>query len=353
MLEGLSKHRIVIAHIAVWVVYFCTPLFITSLSRSSLTAGDWVRFTVAPLSVMLVFYINYFLLIDRFLVKRRFFLFLLLNILTIMAVSFAVHFILRLPAIADLFPRPPRAPRRAFNPWFFFRNSSYYILAVGIGTAVRMTQRWYAAEQKRKDLERERALAELQNLKNQLNPHFLFNSLNNIYSFIRTDADKAQRTMDDLCQLLRYLLYECNNPTVCLADEISFISNYIELMRVRLPQNFSLDVSLPAAAADHKIAPGLLIMPVENAFKYGTRNNPDSIISISIKIEDDKLVSEVTNSCSAETQDNKEPSNGVGLGNLRRRLELLYPGHHSFECGRTGNIYRAYLCVDLKYSVEQ
>ncbi len=362
MIEWLSKYKTAVAHMVAWVIYFCAPFFILPFTRLEMTDGDRMGLVIPPLFVMAVFYANYFIYVNRFLIRKRLTAFTVCNVLTIAAAMYAVHFVMNMLHGPQMMPMPDRfgpgspagplpgpPPGPPFGP--YLRNIIIYVLAVGVGTALRMTEQWYKAEQTRRDLEHERSVAELQSLKNQLNPHFLFNTLNNIYSFIRTDADLAQRTMDELCQLLRYVLYECDRPTVKLSEELRFVGNYIELMRVRMPQNARLSVSLPEDIPDYDVAPCLFIMLIENAFKHGGRNHPDSMISINIRIEDKKLISEIENSCFPENIENAANSNGVGLDNLRRRLMLLYPERHSFECGRYGNVYRAYLCIDMQRQI--
>ncbi len=364
MLECLSKHRAFAAHTAAWCIYLCAPFFIMSFTQFEITDGNWYGLLIPPLFVMLVFYANYLVYVNRFLMRKQLTGFILCNIITVAAAMLSLHFIMNMlngpqmmmPPPDNMPPAPPRPgppPGLPPRPLFGLRFSDIiiYVLAVGVGTAIRMTEKWYKSEQTRKELEHERAIAELQSLKNQLNPHFLFNTLNNIYSFIRTDAAQAQRTMDELCQLLRYVLYECDKHTVKLSDELDFVGNYIELMRVRMPQNAKLTISWPEAIPDYDIAPCLFIMLIENAFKHGARNHPDSMISIGIKIEDGKLIGKIENSCTPESFENEEISNGIGLENLHRRLNLLYPGHYSLECGRDGNIYRAYLYIDLQYQL--
>ncbi len=355
MLRRLSEYKGVIAHFVAWGIYFCAPFFIMPFTELEMTDRDRLGFIIPPLSVMFVFYANYLVYINRFLMRKHSVVFALCNILTIAVAMCVVSVTLGMPEGPQMMPPPdgfgPGAPPE--KPPFGFRlkpvmeNVIIYILAIGIGTAIRMTEKWQAAEQAGRELEHERVIAELQSLKNQLNPHFLFNTLNNIYSFIRTDAAQAQRTMEEFCQLLRYVLYECDKPTVKLSDELGFVGNYIELMRVRKPQDTKLTISLPENIPDCEIAPCLFIMLIENAFKHGARNHPDSMISIRIRIEDGKLICEIENSCMAGNIDNPESSNGIGLENLRRRLMLLYPDSHSLECGRYGDNYRAYLCIDL------
>lgn len=205
---------------------------------------EYVRFLVVPLSFMAVFYVNYLLLIDRYLFTRHVGRFLLANALLVAGVMLLVHLFFRF----GIPPRPHHPPME--RPWqdtmfFFLRNAMLYLLVVGVSVAIRMTGQWYRAENIRKDLERSRSEAELQNLKSQLNPHFLFNTLNNIYSLIQLDPDRAQQTVHDLSRLLRYVLYDSSRPTVPLKAEMDFLGNYIELMRIRLPRHVRLDVSLP------------------------------------------------------------------------------------------------------------
>ncbi len=360
------EYQAAIVHLAAWSIYICAPFFIMPYTQLEMTDGDRWGMVIPSLFVMLVFYANYFVYVKRFLVYGQVWGFIICNILTVIAALFTLHYIMDMvhgprmmmppPPPDSMKMTPPPGPlpelpsgfhRRQF-PIPHLRDAIIYVLAIGIGTAIRMTGKWYSAERVRKELEHERTVAELQNLKSQLNPHFLFNTLNNIYSFIGTDTVQAQKTMDELCQLLRHVLYECDKPTVRLSEELHFVSNYIELMRVRISEKVRLEVSLPEEVPDCSIAPCLYIMLIENAFKHGARNHPDSMISISIRIEEGKLISEIQNRCVSEYIESPETSGGVGLENLRRRLELLYPGHYSLECGRQGNLYRSFLCLDLQ-----
>ncbi|HIY68843.1 MAG TPA: histidine kinase [Candidatus Alistipes intestinigallinarum] len=341
-----SKYTGWLIHVTVWAVILGMPLFVTGPDRPLMTGPQYVRFLLVPLSFMVVFYTNYFLLIDRYLTTRRFGRFTGYNLLLIGAVMLAVHLFFRHVLPPDLH-RPPLV-----RPWqdtvrFFAGNLMLYILVVGAGVAIRMTSGWYRAETARQELEHSRTQAELQNLKSQLNPHFLFNTLNNIYSLIQLDTDRAQQAVHDLSRLLRYVLYDSSRPYVPLAAEVDFLRDYIELMRIRQPRHVQVFVSLPATPSQRPVAPLLFISLVENAFKHGVDNDRPSYVTIDLHESGDQLICRIKNSYFPKSGDSDRSGSGIGLSNLTRRLEMLYPGRHTFEYGQNGEAYTALLCIQL------
>ena len=312
-----SRHTGFWLHLAAWSVVFGLPLFVPGGREPVMNMQEYVRFLVVPLSFMAVFYVNYLLLIDRYLFTRHVGRFLLANALLVAGVMLLVHLFFML-----------------------------YLLVVGVSVAIRMTGQWYRAENIRKDLERSRSEAELQNLKSQLNPHFLFNTLNNIYSLIQLDPDRAQQTVHDLSRLLRYVLYDSSRPTVPLKAEMDFLGNYIELMRIRLPRHVRLDVSLPENPSHTLVAPLLFISLVENAFKHGVSNDRPSFIDIDIREEEGVLACRIENSFFPKSEADRSGS-GIGLANLCRRLEMIYPGRYEMKYGQHGDTYETLLRINL------
>ena len=346
MTASQSKHTSWLIHVTVWAVIFGMPLFVTGPDRPLMTGSQYARFLLVPLSFMVVFYTNYFLLIERYLTTRRFGHFAGYNLLLIGVVMLLVHLLFRHVLPPDLH-RPPLE-----RPWqdavrFFAGNLMLYLLVVGVGVAIRMTSGWYRAEAARQELEHSRTQAELQNLKSQLNPHFLFNTLNNIYSLIQLDTERAQQAVHDLSRMLRYVLYESSRPEVPLAAEIRFLSDYIELMRIRQPRHVQVFVTLPDAPSQRPIAPLLFISLVENAFKHGVDNDRPSCVSIDIHETDEQLVCRIRNSYFPKSADSDRSGSGIGLSNLTRRLEMIYPGRYIFEYGQNGDSYTARLCIKL------
>ena len=295
---------------------------------------------------MVVFYTNYLGLIDRYLTTRRFGRFAGYNVLLIGAVMIGVHLLFRY-VLPDTGHRPPMERTWQDALRFFAGNAVLYLLVVGAGVAIRMTGGWYRAEAARQELEHSRTEAELQNLKSQLNPHFLFNTLNNIYSLIQIDVDRAQRSVHELSSLLRYVLYESSRPTVPLKAEVEFLRDYIELMRIRQPRHVRVFVSLPEEPSPTPVAPLLFISLVENAFKHGVSNEKPSYVTIDIHEEGRRLVCRIRNSCFPKSGDSDRSGSGIGLTNLSKRLEMIYPGRYTFEYGQAGDAYQALLCIDL------
>ena len=340
-----SKYSGWLIHLTAWAVIFGMPLFVTSPDRPLMTGSEYLRFLLVPLSFMVVFYTNYFLLIERYLFTRQTGRFLGGNALLIAAVIVGLHLLFRYVLPPDA--QHPPLPR----PWqdsvrFFAGNAALYLLVVGAGVAIRMTGGWYKAEAARQELEHSRTQAELQNLKSQLNPHFLFNTLNNIYSLIQIDADRAQQAVHDLSRMLRYVLYESSCPTVQMAAEVEFLRDYIELMRIRLPRHVEVGVSLPEEPSPTPVAPLLFISLIENAFKHGTSNDRPSFIRIDIHERGGELVCCIRNSCFPKTASDRSGS-GIGLKNLSKRLEMIYPQRHTFEYGERGGTYTASLRIKL------
>ena len=349
MTASQSKYTGWLVHVTVWAVIFGMPLFVTGPNRPLMTGSQYIRFLLVPLSFMVVFYTNYFLLIDRYLTTRRFGRFTGYNLLLIGAVMLLVHLLFRHVLPPDMH-RPPME-----RPWqdsvrFFAGNLTLYVLVVGVGVAIRMTSGWYRAEAARKELEHSRTQAELQNLKSQLNPHFLFNTLNNIYSLILLDTERAQQAVHDLSRMLRYVLYDSCRPTVPLSAEIGFLRDYIELMRIRQPRHVRVFVSLPDEPSQTPVAPLLFISLVENAFKHGVSNDKPSHIVIDLHEIDSQLICRIENSCFPKTAESDRSGSGIGLQNLSRRLEMIYPGRYTFEYGSADDVFRALLCINLSES---
>ena len=345
-----SKHIHWLVHVAAWGVLLGQPLFFTgSGSRETITSfEEYVHFLVMPLSFMVVFYANYLWLIPRTLFSRRIGRFVLGNVLLIGAVMLAVHVLSR-----HVLPPPPDAHLRPDPSWqdmvrFFARNAVLYLLVACVAVSIRMTGEWARAASARQELERVHAEAELQNLKSQLNPHFLFNTLNNIYSLIGLDAARAQQSVHELSRMLRYVLYDSSRPLVPLREEMDFLRNYVELMRLRVPRQVDVRVSLPDAPPAVQVAPLLFISLLENAFKHGVSSDGPSYVHISIEEDGSRLTCRIENSLFPKAEGQDRSGSGIGLKNLERRLELIYPGRHTFQHGAVGSAYMSYLEVDLR-----
>ena len=200
-------------------------------------------------------------------------------------------------------------------------------------------------EQENKSLREEKTQAELAFLKNQINPHFLYNTLNYIYSLAYPVSDKLADAVIKLSQLMRYMLTENPDGQVDLQKEVDYIENYISIYQLRFEDAFFVDFKAEGNIAGKRVAALLLIPFVENAFKHGVVNDPSRPIRIHLKLTGQRLEFTVSNKIS---QNQKDHSTGVGLVNVRRRLELIYPKQHEFFISNNGQTYKTTLVIGLE-----
>ena len=332
-------------HIIGWGIMFGFPFFFVERENGNINWMAYLRHSAVPLSFMIAFYVNYFLLVPRYLFQSQTKRYITYNILLLCVIGLMLHLWRSLTFDPSFVPKP----HRSGGPpgWLFFvRDMLSLVFTIGLSAAIRMSARWTQAEAARKEAERNRSEAELKNLRNQLNPHFLLNTLNNIYALIAFDTDKAQQAVQELSKLLRYVLYDNQQTYVPLGKETDFIRNYIELMRIRLPRHVEVGVSLPEEPSPTPVAPLLFISLIENAFKHGTSNDRPSFIRIDIHERGGELVCCIRNSCFPKTASDRSGS-GIGLKNLSKRLEMIYPQRHTFEYGERGGTYTASLRIKL------
>ena len=245
-----------------------------------------------------------------------------------------------LKELQESLPRPPRYV-------FIARDMMLMALTVALSVAIKMTGGWYETENEKQELKKAQAEAELQNLKSQLNPHFLFNTLNNIYSLIAINQDKAQYAVHDLSRMLRHVLYENNQHFVSVDKEFEFMESYVELMSLRLPKSTRLEVSIPERGNRAMIAPLLFIPLIENAFKHGVSSTQESFINIKLELQENNRLNCLVENSNYPKKDNDRSGSGIGLTNLKRRLELLYPGKYIFKAETLNNRFITELLIQL------
>ena len=338
-----------IIHIIAWVLVFGLPFLIFSKSSDPDIWQRMLHHGVILLSLLTVFYLNFFVLIKELLFRKRNWEYFLYNLLLIVVVGLCIHFWKE--AMPDLQLKPRRMPPpEMVSPvlLIIFKDIFPLTLTVGLSIAVKMTGKWYELDALQQEGEQRRTEAELMNLRQQINPHFLFNTLNNIYALIAISPDKAQAVVHDLSKLLRYVLYENNVDKVLLSHEMEFIVNYVELMRIRLTSDVEVKMKIESVAESHlEIAPMLFISLIENAFKHGVSPNKKSFVDIDIYLDADrKLVCRISNSFFPKDETDRSGS-GIGLENLRRRLGILYPDKYNFTTTIENEVYRSELIILL------
>lgn len=220
-----------------------------------------------------------------------------------------------------------------------------FTLYFAVGTSIKLVGEWYITQKSKQKLDTQRINAEISFLKTQLNPHFLFNSLNSVYSLANKKSDDTTQAIVTLSELMRYMIYETQKELVPLKDEINYIKNYITLQNLRLKDSSGVRINI-YGKVDYKIEPLLLISFIENAFKYGTDFNGKTDIRIKIEVVDNSLNFEVTNYVSIHKRDDQ--NSGIGLKNVKNRLELQYPNAHELEIEEVGKKYIVKLKLKLK-----
>jgi LytS/YehU family sensor histidine kinase len=241
-----------------------------------------------------------------------------------------------------------KPPIRQFKIYYYFYTS---ILVCGFSLGLGVLEKLSQNEKERKDLEKEKLNSELAFLKNQISPHFFFNTLNNIYSLIGIDTTEAQEAVLKLSKLMRYLLYESEHGESKLEDEISFMNHYIDLMKLRLNDKVELSVSFPENTDDLCIPPLLFIPFVENAFKHGISYREHSFIDIKMIVEGTQVSFLVKNSIGTSSHAGDGQYSGIGLKNVKKRLNLLFPGSHNLKIKKAPDTFSVDLQLTTKTQV--
>ena len=333
-----------LVHAIVWFVLFCFPFLFRGRDSETISLPDYLRFFIMLTGIVVVFYANYYYFVKRFLFTRQIWLYLLNNLLLFAMLTTISHFLL------NLIPPPEFIPRRGEQnmSFYFFILGDFvrYAILTVISVALKVTSSWYQMDTERKELEKQRSEAELQNLKNQLNPHFLFNTLNNIYSLIAINGEQAQEAIHELSRLLRYMMYDSAQTLVSVGKDIDFVRNYVKLMQIRMPEHVDLRIEIQIEQSDILIAPLLFIALAENAFKHGVSNSKPSFVHIEIIVAEKQMRCLIRNSFFPKDKQDKSGS-GIGLINLRKRLDLLYPENYELTCGQTDEYYSCKLIINL------
>jgi LytS/YehU family sensor histidine kinase len=294
-------------------------------------------------------YINLLILIPYLFKKQRFFLYVLSLFVIISASAFFIDFLLVYP-LNSFVQGEKYFEELTFMVWVNF--AFFTLIYVGITTFLSMTRELILLQKissKFQSIEREKLEAELKALKSQINPHFLFNTLNNLYSLTLDKSDKAPNLVLKLSDMMRYILYECNDRYVFVDKELDFIKNYLELQRIRLDEAIPVSINVKGSASQNKIAPLLFEPLIENAFKhgaYGKKNN--GFVNILFNFEEkDKMELLIENRFDNKWQNEVEERKGIGIKNVTRRLELLYPDKHDLKISRQDDLFKVVLQIDL------
>ena len=314
-----KRITLVVLHRLVWLIFLSLPAVfkprpagvgfnLSFLVEDLLTPPRWTN----GLLLVALFYSNYFFVIPKLYVGKRY-IFFALSI----AVCFGIFFLLNYLLMPEDVKRMPSGGFEALGNSF---NLFMFLVVYAFSFSLGLYDQW----QKTKE---QMLTTQLSFLKAQINPHFLFNTLNSIYSLTLTKSDKAPDAVVKLSGMMRYSVTDANHNFVSLSKELEYIRNYIELQQLRLSEKVKLQFEVEGSTDGRQVAPFLLIPFVENAFKYGVNAEEDSDIQIRISIGDKALDLQVFNKKVFLRKDKNEQT-GIGINTTRQRLALLYPGRH-------------------------
>ncbi|WP_412467059.1 sensor histidine kinase [Pedobacter sp. KLB.chiD] len=336
-----------ILHAIFWTIIVMMIVGVGIFDNSVHTVKDYfISYIVYGIINISIFYINYIFLIPELIKKRKKYFIYVLVFLLLIAVSVVAK-----TAIAVLYPDDVLTATSAKGKRIDIPVHSFVIMVTFLSgffmissCIIKFTIDWFASERIQRNLESERREMELQFLKSQLNPHFLFNSLNNIYSLAYQKSDKTADAIMKLSEIMRYMIYESNTPTVALSKEVDYLTSYIELQKIRFKDGAYIELNLNGEIDNQKIVPLMLISFVENAFKHGVVTDPLEPVKINIIANQKILHFSVVNK---KNQQNKDAQGGVGLTNVERRLQLVYPDRYKLNVVNSATHYTCELMIDI------
>ena len=334
-----------VQHLSFWGVAYYLLLHLFA-SSSTLMPIDYIYTGVFLLTLAICVNINLFFLIPVFLARQRYFIYGLL--LTFSIALFAWLNLLTFSRFIDYL-----LPGYYFISYYNYGDLlKFFVAFTFITTLLKLSKGWFLlldAKNKLIELEKEHVQSALETLKGQINPHFLFNSLNTLYSLVLKKSEIAPEMILRLSGFLRYLLYETSAGQVDLAKEISYIQDYVELQKLRSGDLATISFKVEGEPEGKQIAPLLFLPLVENSFKHGIKGNTgETYVDILFSIGREEVEFTTKNNKGYVDEPMKNNDHGIGLANLRKRLEYLYPGHFTLETREEGNTFFVKLVVPLQ-----
>jgi len=364
-----QKLTSVIAHIAAWLFFFSLVLgFVYRMPEENGMQGRILSLSFLLFSFIYIalFYLNTFVLIPQLYLKKKYFLYLV----TVLVLFTAVYTVRPFEKLVKRFPEreqrmesppafrrlqetktpPPagpdrRPPGQRQPPPTDIVSIILFVAVWSLSTAICIIREWRRTESRVIQAEADKANAELSFLKAQINPHFLFNTLNNIYSLAITKNEHTAESIMKLSNIMRYVTDDVREDFVSLENEIECLRDYIDLQKLRLGRKMKVEFIVEGTVVGKKIAPLILMNFIENVFKYGISNHEPSDILIRISVQDDHIVF----FCRNKLFETKHPSAraGIGLQNTRQRLQHLYPDKHFLNISTEDGFYTVQLTLQV------
>ena len=343
----IDKRLKIFLHIVFWTFMFLSPM--QYMRGTGMSMLQYMMSCMPSLLLMVVFYANYKWLTYRYFVEGKHRYYTIINF--IMIISFAIFLHYWMDFTRDLFQpsyRLTRTPDALDDFLSFVRDIANFCIFATAATCIALAQQWYWADKALRNAEAARVAAELGNLRSQINPHFLLNTLNNIYALTAIDHTRAQSAIQQLSKMLRHMLYDNQEQLVSLTDEVQFIENYINLMKIRLPKSVDVKLEKDLEHPYAKVAPLLFISLVENAFKHGVSSTEPSFIHMTMTQKGNSLCVIIENSNFPKSEKDRS-GHGIGLQQVQRRLDLAYYEHYEWTKGVNddGTVYSSTIKIKL------
>ena len=343
----LDKRLKIFLHIVFWAFMFLSPM--QYMRGTGMSMLQYMMSCMPSLLLMVVFYANYKWLTYRYFVEGKHRYYTIINF--IMIISFAIFLHYWMDFTRDLFQpsyRLTRTPDALDDFLSFVRDIANFCIFATAATCIALAQQWYWADKALRNAEAARVAAELGNLRSQINPHFLLNTLNNIYALTAIDHTRAQSAIQQLSKMLRHMLYDNQEQLVSLTDEVQFIENYFNLMKIRLPKSVDVKLEKDLENPHTKVAPLLFISLVENAFKHGVSSTEPSFIHMTMTQKGNSLCFIIENSNFPKSEKDLS-GHGIGLQKVQRRLDLAYYEHYEWTKGVNddGTVYSSTIKITL------
>ncbi|MBL0743145.1 sensor histidine kinase [Chryseolinea lacunae] len=346
----LLRSRVAL-HLLFWVCFLLYEGVIWGMIDGNFAQRFSISLLELPLKIAATYFTLY-VLIDKLLINKRYgqFLFALVASMIAFGVLFRV--------LSYFVVYPLYYPDGLKLPLFFVPKILIYMVTlyalVAIVASFHLLKHWYnhqqaaqVLEQTTQQLEKEKLEAELKLLKSQVNPHFLFNTLNNLYALTLHNPEKAHEMVHKLSELMSYMLHDCNQPEVSLEKELHHLRNYIALEAMRYTERLDVAVNVYDDVTDIAIAPLLILPFVENSFKHGVHNQIDQAwVRVDIQLQENQLLLKVENSV-ASTPSAPQPFSGIGLQNVKKRLALIYPERHTLQILSEDETFLVVLKIEL------
>ncbi|WP_254561045.1 sensor histidine kinase [Dyadobacter diqingensis] len=351
MKKEKSKRWVIVAvHILAWALLGFVLMFYQPLSWGvKLPFSFWTKQTLNLVILAGLFYANMLYMVPGFLLKNKvpaFILWIVGSVIALLLISKFVDLQLHVREQMDAVMRRPGPKHKGVIDGLLLMTS---LLVLGVSTSLAVIHRWQKDAQIRESVEKQNITSELALLKAQINPHFFFNTLNNIYALTYTDVPVSRDAILKLSRMMRYLLYETQQDTALLSQEISFVKDYIELMKLRVQSNTTILFEEVKTGKDYAMVPMLLLPFIENAFKHGISVMQKATIRIDLEVQEGVLTLRVLNDIFRDKDALNMESGGIGLTNTQRRLDLLYPGKHELAINENSeqNTYLVTLRIHL------